>query len=170
MGLFGIKKNSVVIKAPVAAELIPPEKGTGDPYAQEKFLDALSEHPNVAMAARASGYHVNTWRALRKRDVAFAKRWDVALTCGADALDEAARKRAVDGVEEPVYYQGEVVGSVTKYSDALLSQMLRAHHPAYRDRREIDLVAKVEVNWSDFVESMRKEAEEDEVIDVTPRK
>ena len=51
-------------------------------------------------------------------------------------------RRAVEGVEVPVYGRGpgpnagsQVVGSVTKYSDRLLELMLRARRPhKFRDR------------------------------------
>ena len=48
--------------------------------------------------------------------------------------DEAVR-RAHDGVDEPVFYQGKACGVVRKYSDTLLIFLLKGRRPEkYRDR------------------------------------
>lgn len=44
-------------------------------------------------------------------------------------LEAEARRRAVDGVDEPVFYQGEECGSKKVYSDSLLKTMLAANLP-----------------------------------------
>ena len=38
---------------------------------------------------------------------------------------------------EPVYQGGKRVGVIRKYSDACLLSLLKARHPAFRDRKEI---------------------------------
>lgn len=48
-----------------------------------------------------------------------------AKNVGALGLEHAAMKRAVEGVEKEVYYQGEVVGSETVYSDGLLTTLMK---------------------------------------------
>ena len=56
-----------------------------------------------------------------------------------DTLEMEARRRASLGVEEPVYYQGQVVGYVRKYSDVLLMFLLKAQRPEkFRDNHKID--------------------------------
>jgi hypothetical protein len=54
-----------------------------------------------------------------------------------EVVRDEVKRRAIDGVEEPVYHQGKVVGYVTKYSDRLLEMMARAHAPEYRERVEV---------------------------------
>jgi hypothetical protein len=54
-----------------------------------------------------------------------------AQLIGYASLESAAYERAVLGVQEDVYYQGDVVGQKTVYSDGLLSQMLKARVPGY---------------------------------------
>ena len=44
-------------------------------------------------------------------------------------LEAECRRRGHDGVEEPVYYLGQVVGSIRRYSDACLLALLRAYRP-----------------------------------------
>lgn len=68
----------------------------------------------------------------------FAAQWDEAIETAIDALEHEARRRAVKGVDEPVFYQGNVCGVVTRYSDTLLIQLLKAHRPEkYRERHEL---------------------------------
>jgi hypothetical protein len=44
-------------------------------------------------------------------------------------LEAECRRRGRDGVEDPVYYQGAVVGYHRRYSDACLLALLKAHRP-----------------------------------------
>ena len=45
-----------------------------------------------------------------------------------DDMETEARRRGV-GYDEPVFYKGEVVGTVKKYSDLLLIFMLKHRRP-----------------------------------------
>lgn len=57
-----------------------------------------------------------------------------AIETGTDLLEDDVRRRAVDGVEEPLFHQGKKVGLTRKYSDTLLIFLLKARRPAkYRD-------------------------------------
>lgn len=61
---------------------------------------------------------------------AFARAWDSALEVATDALEAEARRRAIQGVSEPVgWYQGKPGGKVRRYSDTLLIFLLKAHRP-----------------------------------------
>jgi len=60
----------------------------------------------------------------RESDPAFNAQCLDALEHGTDIMEGEARRRAVDGVQEPVFYKGEVCGEVTRYSDKLLQFML----------------------------------------------
>ena len=62
----------------------------------------------------------------RRRNEDFAARWDEAVELGTSALEDEAVRRAMAGVQKSVYYQGEVCGEVTEYSDTLLAMMLKA--------------------------------------------
>lgn len=73
------------------------------------FLEALRATGNVAEACRRAGV-VSTTSAyhLRSTDADFANDWDNALEDATDTLELEARRRAVEGVEEPVVYQGQL--------------------------------------------------------------
>ena len=75
---------------------------------------------------------------MRRHSEDFAAQWDDALGEGVDLLEAEARRRAVTGVEKPVYYKGKVVGSTTKYSGKLLMFLLKAHDPKFRDGVKVE--------------------------------
>ena len=65
----------------------------------------------------------------------FAKLWDDALEVACDAMEEEARRRAMEGTKKPVFYLGKVCGHIKEYSDTLLIFQLKAHRPEkYRER------------------------------------
>ena len=90
---------------------------------------------------------------------------DDAIQKDVARAEEEAWRRGIDGYDHAVWYKGEQVGVEKRFSDQLLLTVLKAHHPAYRDRTEVDVKANVEVNWADFVSEMRKEAESGETVD-----
>lgn len=99
------------------------------------FLVALAETGKVAHSARAAGYtSTETLRQFRKTDEDFADAWDLAALAAGDLLEEEAIRRAVDGVMEPVFYKGAIVGHKINYSDALLTTLLRATNPGKFNR------------------------------------
>lgn len=100
-----------------------------------KFLKALSSTGSVALAAKRAGLSVEALHGQRESDSDFAERWRQAEALATIALEMEARRRAVDGVEEPVFYQGQKIGVVRRYSDALLSLLLRGSRPEkFRER------------------------------------
>lgn len=71
------------------------------------FLSALRIDGNVSRAARVAGVSSSTAYALRKTDADFAAAWADAHEDAGDNLIHEARRRAVDGINEPVIYQGQ---------------------------------------------------------------
>jgi len=98
------------------------------------FLNILAQTGRVAVASRAAGYQNTSFLTkLRRDDEDFAEEWDLALEAAKHVLEEEAVRRATDGVLEPVFYKGVIVGHKPNYSDALLMFILRKLDPAYRD-------------------------------------
>ena len=109
-----------------------------------RFIAALGETGNVAEAARRVGIGRTCAYAARQADPAFADAWDAAIDDATDRLEAEARRRALDGVEEPVFYQGKPVGTIRRYSDRLLVVLLRAYRPErYREKTEVENRGKV---------------------------
>jgi hypothetical protein len=82
---------------------------------------------------------------LRKTDAVFAGAWEEAEETAADRLEEEARRRAVEGVQEPLVSAGKIVRdddgqpiAIRRYSDTLLIALLKAHRPEkFRDQKLI---------------------------------
>lgn len=102
------------------------------------FLEALAEWPNVSRAARTAGVTRQTAYNHRDEFEDFAAAWDNALETGLDRWEEEAARRAFEGVNKPVIYQGEITDTYLEYSDTLAITMLKAHRPdKYRERSEV---------------------------------
>lgn len=93
------------------------------------YLNELQNCGLEAKSARAAGVTLRTVKRQYETDPGFHEMALDALEEWADCLEQEAHRRAVEGVEEPVFHQGEIVGFVTKYSDALLGKLLTGRRP-----------------------------------------
>lgn len=110
------------------------------------FLAALEAGASVADAANAARIGVRTAYNWRAADKTFASDWERAYAQGADALHAEALRRATEGIDEPVYHQGKVVGYVRRRSDTLLMFLMKARDPErYCDRVR---AAKITRRWA----------------------
>ena len=92
----------------------------------------ISKAATVANVARAQHY------AWLKQDPEYAQAVQDAMEQAADALESEARRRAEEGVDEPVFYKGKECGVIRKYSDTLLIFLLKGGRPErYRERHEV---------------------------------
>ncbi|WP_130472941.1 terminase [Candidatus Magnetaquicoccus inordinatus] len=96
------------------------------------FLRALARLGCVTRAAAEAGLSRVVLYTSRSADRDFAEQWTEAIETFADSLESEAFRRGVQGVDQPVYQGGQLVGHVRRYSDSLLLAMLRARIPAYR--------------------------------------
>lgn len=96
------------------------------PARQATFLRELASSHSVAEAARAAGMSRQSAYALRARlrGEPFDLAWYAALRCRIDMLAEAAVDRALNGVEVPHFYKGEVVGTSRKFDERLTVALL----------------------------------------------
>jgi hypothetical protein len=102
-------------------------------------LAALAATGNVRLSAQAAGVSRETCYKARDRSERFQVQWAEALDEAADILEAEARRRAVEGWDEPVYQKGELVGVVRKFSDTLLITLMRADRPARFARRTVEI-------------------------------
>jgi hypothetical protein len=99
---------------------------------QEKraeFLEEVATHANVTRAALKIGMARTYLYTARKEDESFFAEWKAAEEIGLDACEDEVTRRAVEGYDEPVFYQGEVCGTIRKYSDSLLMFKLNGGRP-----------------------------------------
>ena len=108
---------------------------------QERFLTSLAKTGNVTAAVATAGTSRTRVYELRKADPGFAARWEEAEEIAVDALEAEARRRAIEGVQEPLVSAGKLVRdddgqpiAVRRYSDNVLLALLKAHRPPRRER------------------------------------
>lgn len=119
----------------------PPEKTTRhdgwDLERQAAFLRALSATHSVSEAAKSVGRSRQSAYRLRSRlkGQPFDLAWEVAFHHSYDVLAHTALERALNGVEVPVFFQGEQVGSYRRFDErltvALLARFTMGSNPAF---------------------------------------
>jgi hypothetical protein len=113
--------------SPEADSAPPPRSGDRwTPARMADFLRQLSATHSVSAAAKSVGMSRQSAYRLRSRlkDEAFDLAWEVAFHHSYNNLGQAALDRALNGVEVPVYFQGELVGSYRKYDERLTLALL----------------------------------------------
>ena len=112
-----------------------------------RFLECMRTNGGmVVKAAEEVGIPLSSLYKLRRNDPEFATAWDDAIRDSTVILENEITRRAVEGVEEPVFHRGEVVGHVRKYSDNLLMFMTKARDPdKYRERTEVKHTGEIAI-------------------------
>jgi len=102
------------------------------------FLSSLHDNGGIVdRACREAGITRTAAYRYRDEDPEFTAAWDKCVDRGIDVLEDECKNRALNGVAEPVFYQGVICGHVQRYSDGMLMKLLAAHRAKYRDRSEI---------------------------------
>jgi hypothetical protein len=100
---------------------------------REKFLALLRQVGLVTEAARLAMISRNTPYEWARKSESFAEHFAEARAEGqevlADRLEQQLVSRATDGVSEPVFYKGQQIGEVKRYSDVAGIVMLKSLRP-----------------------------------------
>lgn len=114
------------------------------------FLAELRRHGIPVAAARAASPHssggaISSFYHLRRMDPEFAAAWSDALQEACANVESEIHRRAVEGWEEPVFQRGELVGTITKYSDRLLELRAKGLMPERYavERRDVKVSGEV---------------------------
>jgi hypothetical protein len=137
---------------------------------QIAFVGRLAATASVTDSARYVGLTRQSARDLYNRSAPFRAAWDEAVKLSVGVLGETAFDRAVNGVQEQVWYKGQMVGYREKHDNRLLMFLLRVRDPlnyaplddlqgwqrhrAIEDRSEglrptLDRLAAAEQAWSE---------------------
>lgn len=123
---------------------VPPKRPESESkrsrHTEEAFLDGVREGWSISRSCWAAGVHERTVRRWKAASIAskredgsydddFAVRWEEAYEAGCDRIEDEAHRRAIHGVEKPVYQGGVLVGTVTEYSDTLMGLVMRGKRP-----------------------------------------
>lgn len=104
----------------------------------EIFLTKLRSCGVASIAAREVGRSEASFQRERRDNEAFSAAWDWALREAADLLVVEAKRRAMDGVDKPIFYKGDEVATVKEYSDSLLIKLLEGLHPEFKKNKDDD--------------------------------
>jgi hypothetical protein len=87
-----------------------------------------------------------------------------------DILEGCGLDRAINGVNEPVYYQGEICGHIVKYDNRLLMDFLKRWKPEYQNSDEIVINTGVAVGTAPQGGDPRELLKEDDYIEYLERR
>ena len=105
--------------APEGADASQPHNAF-DRERQVRFLEGLSITGNVRSACRSASISPQTAYRFRRGDRPFAQAWNAALLAARVQVEDVLADRALNGVEEAVYYHGEEVARRRRYDSRLL--------------------------------------------------
>lgn len=113
-------------------------KGVTQPKKQA-FILALAMTGSRSRACQAVDIgRIRVWEWMREDPLfveAFKRAWEVA----SDLMEDEMIRRGVEGVLEPVFQGGKLVGSIRRHSDVLLMFALKANKPEkYADKQKVE--------------------------------
>ena len=110
------------------------------PEKRARFLSLLSECGNVSRAARLAKLNRTALYDFYEKDPEFAGLWDKCAKLGAYALKDEARRRATEGILNPIFYKGQKCGVKREFSDTLLICLLKAAFPdEFAERKKAEV-------------------------------
>lgn len=160
---------SALAMMPTAREAVYPSAETASSWVEFYTVDAIrplfpdrGNHPNLYVTAeiwtlimnhianigvfykacRAAGISLRYFEKMREAWPILDDLTQDAMAVYRQKLVEIVHERAVNGVEEEIYYQGMPCGTVRHYSDNLLTMLIKRHLPEFRDHS----IADVNVN------------------------
>ncbi len=102
------------------------------------FLRAYAKHGIISDGTQSAGITYRTFYGWRKNDEVFHEDCKTAESMANDLMEREARRRAIEGFDRPVIYQGEVTETYTDYSDSLLTTLLKGNRPEkYKERTQL---------------------------------
>ena len=110
---------------PALLETLPPDSAhppqTG--FSRDKqvaVIAALANSGAARRAVRAAGISHQTAYRMRRANPAFRLAWDAAMLAARAVAEDVLAVRAIEGVEEKVFYHGEEVATRRRYDSRLL--------------------------------------------------
>jgi len=113
---------------------------------QRAFLEAFACGGSIRLAAEAAKVSRRNHCRWLKCCPKYAEAFEDARERAIETMEAEARRRAVEGVQEAVYYEGKVCGHRLRYSDNLLMFLLKAARPEkYVERSLVEMEHRGEV-------------------------
>jgi hypothetical protein len=100
---------------------------------KKAFLVAFSRSGRVIDSCNAVGIHWTTHYHWKKHDKKYLAAFQMAEQIAADFMEDEIHRRAFDGIDHPVTYEGKITDTYKEYSDNLAMFRLKKLRPEYRD-------------------------------------
>lgn len=142
-------------EAPTGLELlkrvyIRPERDTGTLTTRERlrrqaiFLTLYSQSGNVSQSGYVAGVNIRAIEFWKETYPHFKEAFEQARELYNDTIRAEIHRRAITGWLEPVYYKGELIDHVRKYSDSLLIHLSKAKMPEeFQDRSKVEVGGQI---------------------------
>jgi hypothetical protein len=107
---------------------------------QERFLEEFAKCGIISHAAEAAGIkvcNVEYWDSTDTYGFKKRKGWAAQVALG--HAEREIYRRAIEGIDHPVIYKGEITGSYKEYSDNLLMFLTKKLDPSYRDNYQVNV-------------------------------
>lgn len=138
----------------------PPKKRLSGRKLQAAFLAAYEECGQISAAALMAGMDRTTHYKWMREDGSYVERFEESHMVYVDNMEAEARRRAVEGVEIPIYYMGRKVGHKKMFSDTLLIFLLKGELPdKYKERGEQEVKHSGQIHKTDLSELSIEELE-----------
>lgn len=100
-----------------------------------RFLELFANTGSISKTCDLLGMVRRTFYHWKANDLEFKKKFEEVDEMCLGMLEDEAHRRAVLGVDKPVYQGGKMVGYVREYSDTMLIVLLKARAPhKYKER------------------------------------
>ena len=106
--------------------------------AMTALLNEIANTGVMYRACHAHGVSYTQFAKIRKEYPEIEELVELAREFYREKISHVIHDRAVDGWSEPVFFKGEIIGHVQKFSDRLLELQAKRHCPEYRDRSQVD--------------------------------
>lgn len=101
-------------------------------------LEIISRTGSVQTAAETIGFSHTYLYDKKKTDPEFRADAERAMSAYLDKLEREADRRAVEGIDHPVTYEGRITDHYKEYSDTLLIFRLKKLDPSYRENYRVE--------------------------------
>ena len=123
------------------------------------YVQALEKDGDHAFARIEVGITQQSVSTHRKKDVEFDLACEDAMQAYRKTFIDEIVRRGRDGIEEPIFKDGELVGHTTKYSDKLLLEHTKVVDDRYQTKLQLDVAAHITTTELDL-EKLQPESRE----------
>lgn len=106
--------------------------------AKRAFLEEFAQGGIVTPALKVAGVSFPTLARWQEHDEEFSLAYNLARKAADDRIRNEIKRRGLEGYEEPVFYQGEEVSRVRRYSDTLLIFLAKSRMPEFREQTKVE--------------------------------